>query len=204
MNKNITKPKKPEIFQINSKPYGRQYSKWTEKWWQWAFWIPKNQNPIMDKTGENSGIGQSGPVWYLAGTTGNTSRAKRNCVIPHGRSILFPIIVSQYSRSEKPGMSDRELIRYISKDINQTSLLEAAVDEINLTDLSRFRIKSRRTFQLDMVKDNIWDVKSGTTKAVSDGFWVFLKPLTKGKHTIYFHGIEPNFETSVTYNIDML
>jgi hypothetical protein len=197
----IKKTKCPEVFQTNSKPYRESYLKWIEKWWQWAFHTPKDQNPITDKTGEYSGIGQNGPVWYLAGTTGNTSHAQRNCVIPHGKSILFPIIVSQFSRSEKPTMSDQELIRYTAKDIDQTSFLEAIVDDITLTGLSRFRI--RNWIHLDIVAGNIWDVKSGPTKAVSDGFWVFLKPLDDGKHTIRFHGVEPNFETSVTYNIIM-
>jgi hypothetical protein len=98
-------------------------------------------------------------------------------------------------------MSDQELVRYTAKDINQTSFLEATLDHINLTGLSRYRI--RTWIHLDIEADNIWDVKSGPTDAVSDGYWVFLKPLKEGKHTISFHGIEPNFETKVTYNIDI-
>lgn len=196
------KTKYPEVFQLNSRPYGQSYVKWTENWWQWAFSIPKDQNPITDKTGENCGKEQEGPVWYLAGTTGNISNARRTCVIPQGKSILFPIIVSQFSRSEMPTMGIQELKRFTAKDIDQTSFLEVMVDDLKLNDLSRYRIQSR--FHLDMVRRNIWDVKSGPTEAVSDGFWVFLKPLGQGKHRIKFHGIEPNFETRVTYNINVI
>ena len=54
--------KHPDVFQTNSRPYGQSYVKWTEKWWQWAFSIPKDHNPIIDKTGENCCRGQDGPV----------------------------------------------------------------------------------------------------------------------------------------------
>jgi len=189
----------PEVFQINSNPYGQSYVKWTEKWWQWLFSIPKDQNPVTDKTGENCGKGQKGPVWFLAGTTRNRLRAQRSCVIPDGRSILFPIIVSQFSHSEKPTLNHRELVRYTADDINETSVLEVIIDGIHLRNLSKYRIQSY--FILDLVRGNIWDVQPGPTWAASDGFWVFLKPLNKGKHTISFHGVEPNFETSVTYDI---
>jgi hypothetical protein len=192
----------PEVFKTNSKPYGQSYVKWTEKWWRWAFSIPKYQNPITDKTGEYCGKGQDGPVWYLAGTTENTFHAKRSCVIPRRKSILFPIIISQFSRSEKPTMTDRELVRYTAKDIDQASFLEVIVDDLQLTDLSKFRVQS--FFNLDLVEGNIWDIQPGPTMAASDGFWVFLKPLSKGKHTINFQGVEPNFKTRVTYNITII
>jgi hypothetical protein len=200
--KPVKKANDPALFQTNSSPYGKSYVKWTEMWWQWAFSIPKDRNPITDKTGENCAKGQVGPVWYLAGTTKNTFHAQRSCVIPREKSILFPIIVSQFSRSEKPTLTDRELIRYTAKDIDQTSFLEVIIDDYRLTDLSRYRIKSY--FKLDLKEGNIWDIKPGPTKAASDGFWVFLKPLRQGKHTISFQGVEPNFKTSVTYIITII
>lgn len=199
---NITPVKKthnPVFFQTNSSPYGQSFVNWTEKWWQWAFSIPKALSPIIDKTGENCSKGQEGPVWYLAGTTKNTFHAKRSCLIPHQKSILFPIIVSLFSRSEKPAMTDEELVRYSSKDIDQTSFLQVIVDDFSFTDLSEFRVQS--FFNLDLIEGNIWNIPPGPTMAASDGFWVFLKPLSVGKHTIHFQGVEPNFKSRVTYNI---
>jgi hypothetical protein len=196
------KRKSPEVYQTDSEPYGTSYVKWTEKWWQWAFSIPNDQNPILDKTGQNCCKGQNGPVWYLAGTTAETSYANRSCVIPHEKSILFPIIVSQFSHAEIPLMNIGELKRYAAKDIDQTSFLEVIIDNIPLNDLLNYRIQSN--FNLDLVEDNIWDVKSGPTEVAADGFWVFLKPLTVGKHTVSFQGIEPNFKTKVSYEVAIL
>jgi hypothetical protein len=73
------------------------------------------------------------------------------------------------------------------------------IDDIFLTDLSKYRIQSY--FNLDIIDNNIWGIKSGPTMAASDGYWIFLKPLPMGEHKIKFQGIEPNFRTDVTYNI---
>ena len=62
----------------------------TAKWWEWALAIPPNVNPLADETGENCDVDQKGPVWYLAGTTGGS--VERDCIIPQGKAILFPII----------------------------------------------------------------------------------------------------------------
>lgn len=203
MSKNKIKRMKHQVlFETNSHPYDKSFVKWTEMWWQWAFSIPKDVNPIIDKTGENCVKGQRGPVWFLAGTTNHIFNAKRSCVIPRRKSILFPVIVSQFSRSEKPAMTDTELIRYCSKDIDKASLLELVVDDLKLTDLSEYRVQS--FFSLNLIEANIWGIQPGPTMAASDGFWVFLKPLSEGMHIINFRGIEPNFETNVTYNLTIM
>ena len=200
---NTKSPKKtdcPELFHTNSRPYGLSYTEWTERWWKWAFSIAKEDNPIVDETGENCEKGQDGPVWYLAGTTGKTFHAKRSCIIPSQKSVLFPIIVSLFFQSEKPSMSRKELVTFTAKDIDQTSMLDVVVDDFSLRELSRYRVQS--FFNLDFViEDNIWNIESRSDKAASDGYWVFLKPLGVGNHKINFQGIEPNFKTKVSYNI---
>jgi hypothetical protein len=191
----------PMIFPIDSEPYDLPYNKWTGKWWQWALGIPAGINPLTDNTGQYCAEGQSGPVWFLAGTTCKTYSSKRNCIIPSGKAILFPIIVSQFSFSEIPFIkTDEELISYTAKDIDQCTFLEAAVDGVKLYNLYKYRVQFG-PFELSLPSDNIWNVRPGVTMAVSDGFWVFLKPLNDGDHTINFHGIEPNFHTEVTYHI---
>lgn len=200
--KKIKETKVPSIFRISTNPYGIPYVKWTEKWWQWAFSIPKSENPILDKSGMNCKKGQNGRVWYLAGTTGNETIAKRTCSMPQNKAILFPLIVTLFSHSEKTDLNRTELIQYTAKDMDLTTSLRAVVDGTPLTNLSRYRVKSY--FDLNLVKDNIWGVQSGPTQAASDGFWVFLKPLSEGNHTIKFEGVEPNFKTRVSYNIKVL
>src|SRR6478735_5008364 len=60
------------------------------EWWQWAMAIPASQNPILDKTGNNCGIGQHGDVWFLAGSTGST--LTRACSVPAGARLFVPVV----------------------------------------------------------------------------------------------------------------
>ena len=194
----------PNLFPSDSKPYNLSYKEWTSKWWQWVISIPKGKNPLCDHTGKNCAEGQYGPVWFLAGTSDKTHKPERRCVIPTGKAILFPIIVSQFSYSEVPFIkTDAELISYTAKDINRWSLLEVTIDGVKLPNLSEYRIQIG-PFDLLIPEGNIWDIRPGPTRAVSDGFWVFLEPLSDGNYIVSLHGREPNFETRVTYYISIL
>lgn len=189
------------IYQKDAQPYNISYGEWTARWWQWALSIPIDKNPLLDHAGEHCDEGQSGPVWFLAGTTGKTYSARRKCTISSGKSILFPIIASQFSFAEVPFLkTEEELISYTAKDIDHSSLLEAVIDGIDLKKLHEYRCQFG-PFDLTFPDNNIWNVRPGQTRAVSDGFWVFLEPLSDGNHTINFRGVEPNFHTDVTYQI---
>ena len=72
------------------------------------------------------------------------------------------------------------------------------MDGVEISELYKYRIKFG-PFDLLLPTNNIWGLDPGVTRAVSDGYWVFLKPLSIGDHQLYLHGIEPHFETEVTY-----
>jgi len=187
---------------VNSRPYNIPYYEWTARWWRWALSIPIYKNPLIDEVGKDCAESQTGPVWFLAGTTGDTHSAIRKCSIPSGKSILFPIIASLFSFAEVPSSikTDEELISYTAKDIDEYSLLEASIDGQKLKNLDQCRVQFG-PFDISIVLDNIWNVHPGFTRAVSDGFWIFLEPMNSGYHKINFHGIEPNFYNDVTYDI---
>ncbi|HEY6882695.1 MAG TPA: hypothetical protein VI278_01505, partial [Nitrososphaeraceae archaeon] len=79
------------IFPPGSKPYALSYGQWSTKWFQWAFSIPKDKNPITDDSGKNCAINQNDQyAWFLAGSGGG--RVERVCTIPAGKAIFFPIM----------------------------------------------------------------------------------------------------------------
>ena len=80
----------PRIFPPRSNPYGKTYSKWAAAWWHWVYSIPAAQNPVIDSTGEFSQVGQSGPVFFLAGNFGSSS--VRECTVPAGKALLFALL----------------------------------------------------------------------------------------------------------------
>jgi hypothetical protein len=63
----------------------------------------------------------------------------------------------------------------------------AIVDGVNIKGLDKYRVQSP-LFTFTLGTNNILGLPAQTTQAVSDGNWVFLKPLPVGKHIIYFKG----------------
>ena len=175
------------IFRANSKPYGLTYGEWTAKWWQWGYSIPKDINPAYDDTGKNCAQKQNGPVWFLAGTYGHA--VNRECNIPAGKAILFPILNSECSFAEFPNLKTLSELRLCAKTIqDQVSSLKASVDGIPMPSLQEYRIQSP-PFSFTLPQNNIVGLPANvTTEAIADGNWVFLKPLSPGSHKITFMG----------------
>jgi hypothetical protein len=175
-----------ELFQPDSKPYGLTYGNWTARWWQWAYSIPKDVHPAYDDTGKYCAEGQSGPVWFLTGTYKHP--VDRYCTISAGKAILFTILNSECSFAEFPNLKTEEQLRQCAKQMQDSVIhLEASVNGIPLTGLEKYRIQSP-LFNFTISQGNILGLPPQTTQAVSDGNWVFLKPLSVGNHTIYFKG----------------
>ena len=60
-------------------------------------------------------------------------------------------------------------------------------------------------FTIDFPEGNIFGVQAGPSMAASDGFWIMLKPLPPGEHTINFGGsFGPEFTIDITYHISVV
>ena len=59
-------------------------------------------------------------------------------------------------------------------------------------------------FDIHYAKDNIFVNKSGSTQAVADGYWGFLKPLPIGNYTLHLKGEQPYYRSEVTYKINIV
>jgi hypothetical protein len=175
------------VFASDSKPYGLTYGVWTGKWWQWAYSVPKNVNPSYDDSGRYCSEGQSGPVWFLTGSY--KYQVDRYCNIPAGKSILFTILNSECSFAEFPNLKTGQDLRKCAKEMQDSVIqLQANVDGVGIKGLYKYRIQSP-LFNFTLGGNNILGLPAQTTtQAVSDGNWVFLKPLPVGKHVIYFKG----------------
>jgi hypothetical protein len=78
----------PGVLPPGSHPYGASYDEWSERWWKWVLSIPAASNPLLDPTGQFATVGQSGPVWFLAGNIGGGVVANRCDSI--GQGTLLP------------------------------------------------------------------------------------------------------------------
>jgi pterin-4a-carbinolamine dehydratase len=168
--------------------FGKSYEDWTAEWWKWAYSIPINENPAYDDYGVNCNNSQFGPVWFFSGTFNHS--ANRSCLIPDNVGILFPILNSECSYIEYPLIKNEDGLINCAKSIqNHVDFLNATLDDQPLLKLDEYRIQSP-LFNFSLPSNNILNLTGGETSssAISDGNWVFLKPLTTGKHTITFEG----------------
>jgi hypothetical protein len=187
------------FYTADSTPYDKTYGNWTVEWWRWALSIPKSINPVLDTTGEYAGINQkNGDIFFLAGALavnadqrGNfppNFPPKRFCTISAKKSILFPVINCESNQLENPDLKTHgDIIERVRRDEDTIIKKDCFVDGKRIPVQ---RVKSDPTiFELSMVNDNLFGVSGGgNTYASSDGYWVFLKPFTKGRHVISFQG----------------
>jgi hypothetical protein len=177
------------LYDRNTRPFGRSWERWAAIWCNWMLSIPKKNNPSLDETGRYCSVDQNDPnVWFLTGTFGNINQLVRRCIIPGGKAILFPILVKEDSFEEDSDLkTELELKRRSSNATNKTVYVEATIDGKRLESLENYRVQSE-VFNLKFPEDNVYGVRPGFTRSVCDGYWLFVKPLTIGKHYIEFKG----------------
>jgi hypothetical protein len=194
--------KEQGYFMPDSKPYGLTYGQWTVKWWNWALSIPKENNPVVDDTGKYANVSQNDPnVFFLAGTFGGAT-VQRQCTVPDGRAVLFPVINYHVNRIMDPQLiTETEMVEEVIKDQDDIINLEATIDGKRIP---FYRVRSDPSvFPLTISPDlistlspDLIETKKEIPKgkdamiceAASDGYWIFLKPFAKGEHKIFFAG----------------
>lgn len=180
-------------------------------WWEWALSLPAEMHPLsFDKSEISShycGIGQHGDVWFLGGAfTGESAR--RNCSVPAGKAIFFPVVNAQCSVIQGDGSTEEELRSCAKVLIDPVVLAEAAIDGEKLQPV---RISSG-LFSFTSPPGDINDVfgtAPNPSPAVADGYWVLLDPLGAGNHRIDIRGIIDlpgayDFEVDVIYDISVV
>jgi len=180
--------------------------------------IPFASSPVQDQTGESCGLGQSGPVWFLAGTSGTA--ATRACSVPAGKAIFFPLVnyINDYPCPDPnfqppPGQSLEDfLAEGAAFFIDHTTELEAELDGVALQNLFGMRARSPLFDFTADISNQAFDpcITGSSQPAVTDGYWVMLAPLSVGLHTLHFRGkldfpeFDFSFEVEVTYNLTVV
>ncbi len=195
--------------------FGKSYGEWGAEWWRWAMSIPFGSNPILDETGASCSVEQSGPVWFLAGSSGSV--VTRSCTIPFGKVIFFPVLnyladypcPPEFGFEPAPGQDLDEFLTQSAKDIiDQVDQLSVEIDGKAVSDPFRYRGASGPITFTGDPSLSAWDpcVTGTEQNAASDGYWIMLPPLRRGQHTIRFTGGVSafGFSLDVTYNINVV
>jgi hypothetical protein len=175
------------IYNINSYPHGKDYEEWITLWWKWLISIPKEKSPAFDSTGDLCSISQGNPhVWFLAGTFGEHP-AYRKCTVPSGKALLFPVINYECSFADAPSIrSEEELEEKCRQEMDQVGDMNASLDGKKIN-IHNYRVHSR-CFTVDIPPNNCLGAVSGITRIASDGYWLFIAPLSPGNHVLTSFG----------------
>lgn len=189
-----------ELFVPYSRPFGRTYAEWTARWWQWVLSIAKTENPLVDQNGKNCASNQSGAVWFLAGALKGS--AERSCTIPTDKAILFPVINVEASVAEGDGSTEEELSARVKFEMDQITDMQAMIGGTNLDESKQYRIQSP-LFNVTLPADNVLGLPAQTTKMMSEGYWLFLKPLKPGNYDLYSFGscLAGRIKIGITYHL---
>lgn len=157
------------------------YEDWAVAWWQWANGIPYEINPLVDTTGEDCGVGQSGPVWFLAGLWGfQGGSTERECTIPIGKFLFFPVanalwltlpgdvdpppdgykgtLLAWYTKTREAWFAHNE--EAIAENVlfltDAEVDLVAEIDGVEVRNLSKYRIDRTDPFYVELPETSLW------------------------------------------------
>lgn len=190
----------PRILSPGSRAFGHSYGEWAERYWQWVLAQPTPSNPQLDATGAFAGVGQSGPVWFLAGTFG--SSAERSIRIPSGKALFFavqPWIFGAGTFDCEPTVPGvpcdlPTLHAAAAVATDGSSVVEASIDGQPVDNAAGYRAADEGSFSITVPADNPIGIPAGTySPQVVDGYWLLLAPLSPGEHTITAHIVSNQF-----------
>lgn len=172
---------------------GLSQEEWAHRWWQWAFAFDSARSPVADRSGAYCASRQGGDVWFLAGTYGS-ARTQRSCRVPHGKHLFFPVINYISARGEGSSTPCQALVARAARLTDGPVTLALEVDGQRYDARRIHRLADRTCFSV---------VPDGPPDAASNGYFVMLPPLPRGRHVIEFLGMLPDMTQAVTYTLQV-
>jgi hypothetical protein len=186
----------PRVIPPQTMPYGLSYGDWAARSSQWWMETPYDVNPANDYTGANAGVGQSGPVWFLAqvleypdtGESVVTGGAERTFTVPAGKALFVPTYVSSVSWPFNCE-TEAEAREWNAWWMAHVTELEATVDGRPVRNLFAYGGASA-VFQVQWryspAPEDWWTEPQPT---IADGYFFILAPLRVGQHVIHTRNV---------------
>ncbi len=209
-------PGDSKVFPPTAHPYGKSYAEWTILWNQVFMGFDCDHNPWL-----NPGhvlFYESGPVYLMAGIKPPTT--SENVTVPHGKAILFPLTnyINDYPCPDPnfqpaPGQTMEEFLAEGVAWFNSiVTDLSVTIDGSPLSNPGSYAFISPLFYftghpSLGDEEQCLFDpcVTGEEQPAVNGGYYLMLKPLSKGTHTVHYHSLTDfpwgAFEQDGTFNI---
>lgn len=198
-------------------PFGKVYNYLAVAWWQYALGQPTTTNPLLDPTGASCAVGQSGPVFFLTGTSGTGTVVRDACIVRGPKALFFPLVNAFDVHTPGDGLDTPDLVYKDFQSFGfRADSLNASVDGVQIRNLDPVTTPYRAcaapvrgcapsSFSLTFPGDNLFGLPAGTySPAVQDGYYLLLSPLRPGRHTITFGGtgnFNGPFSQAITYHL---
>jgi hypothetical protein len=161
-------------------------------------------------------------VWFLGGTFSDNEvlpgvflgQVSRDCTIPSGIALFFPLVDAESSTLEGNGDTGDELLassEFFASFIDPDSL-SLEIDGKPVTNLADLSFDSPEFTFGPLPDNNVLGLASGaTTPSVSDGYFAMVKDLSVGQHVLHWTGTidlssidGPVFIQDVTYHLTVV
>jgi hypothetical protein len=214
-----------EILPPSSLPYGMSYQEWSAKWWQWS--LGQSTNDLKSVGAPDICEGPASRVRFLAGIYGfGVNVETRHVTIPGGSPLFFSILSFVADNTACPvtdftSLTGDQLTAEAEGGWNSAASLTTctidgeAVEGLDDPTNSIYNVVSPPFSYTTAKHDNILVLVEGEScipgdmtiyPAVTDGVYLMLSPLSRGKHTIHFVGVAgpvsaPIVKIDLTYDI---
>lgn len=205
------------LYPVDSNPFGRHHKEWLADWWKFNLAISAEDHPnymdltkSKDNTKDSSkcfvGEDMANNVLFLGVPPVEDKFPVRTCDVPAGKAIFLPIESSQCDYGTE-GINNENDLKKCAKAGNDGVVASISLDGVK----SDYQVEKNRImtdlFNITMNNKLMGDY-SGTFRALSEGYTVFLIPLTVGDHKLSYavsvvNPIDPVYDYSqnATYNL---
>lgn len=196
---------------------GKSYNQLASEWTNWLVAEPIATNPAFDPDGSFCDRNQHGEVWFLASTFGGV--ADRTCEVPSGKALflslggVFVSFSPEFPAAGDPCLQMATGLEKVRCDVNNDVPVapgisfEVTLDGKRVKDLFAFRAQSQPGGFTLRAPDPSFLTDLGLPAgnrfpAVADGYFLFLKPLKAGEHTLNLRMTNPDQSvTGVNYTL---
>jgi len=193
----------PAWAQHDPKLYGRTVGEWSGEWWNWMFHYPMEESPIFAEGETDCVLGQNGKVLFLAGNMGGETT--RECVVPEGKALFFPIANAVFWAPED-GTTEDELRPMSEYSIDNVTSVTCSLDGVPCEYHHLIVRTQSPAFVMEVPEGSLLNQfgydAGDRDPAISDGIWVMLPGQAVGEHVLEFgasFGPPFSFDIAVTY-----
>jgi len=195
-----------DFYSKNESPFGISNADWVAKYWNWDYSLPMDpQTNVIAALNQNGCLIHKENSMVMLADTAAGGVWNQNCTISRNEGILIPIWTGECNAGEKDclGQSFEGLTKAARGfDLGKIKGL-VKVDNIPVATLDAVDYKTNtmnnvtevytKEFNATVPDDShVQNEKYGTFPGAAHGWFVFLKPLQPGNHTVYYqNSVEP-------------